>query len=154
MPSEANIMKEHLRLGRLYFALLAIFTIGRWVTGVRGVPYERGRDWFSLVIMTTLAVFFYAAFTRRWLGYKIFAAVGLAMTLGFASQVVIFAATALSYALGIDTYFTHPTALNVPAPIPAGEALARRAWGLFGNTISSGIIGGLGWALGGLLPEK
>ena len=145
---------QYLRLGRLYFALLAIFTIGRWVTGVRGVPYDRGRDWFSIVIMTALGVFFYAAFTRRWLGYRLFAAVGLAMTLGFFSQVVIFSATALSYALGIDTYFTHPTALNVPAPIPVGEAMIRRASGLIGNTIFSGIIGALGWALGGLLPEK
>jgi hypothetical protein len=148
------MLKQYLRLGTLYFVLLAIFTVGRWVTGVRGVPYERGRDWFSIVIMTALGVFFYAAFSRRWLGYRLFAAVGLAMTLGFVSQVVIFSATALSYALGIDTYFTHPTALNVTAPIPVGEAIVRRASGLIGNTIFSGIIGGLGWALGGLLPEK
>ena len=148
------MIKQYLRLGTLYFALLAIFTIGRWVTGLKGVPYERGRDWFSIVILTVLSAFFYAAFSRRWLGYKLFQAVGLAMTLGFASQVVIFSATALSYALGLDTYFTHPTALNVDAPLPMGEAMARRASGLVGNTISSGIIGGLGWALGALLPEK
>ena len=148
------MLNQYLRLGTLYFVLLGIFTIGRWVTGVRGVPYERGRDWFSIVILTALASFFYAAFTRRWLGYKLFPAVGLAMTLGFVSQVVIFTATALSYALGLDTYFTHPTALNVEAAIPMGEAMVRRASGLVGNTISSGIIGGLGWALGALLPEK
>ena len=148
------MIKQYLRLGTLYFVLLAIFTIGRWVTGVRGVPYERGRDWFSIVILTALAGFFYAAFTRRWLGYKLFPAVGLAMTLGFVSQIVIFAATALSYALGVDTYFTHPTALNVEAALPMGDAMVRRASGLVGNTISSGIIGGLGWALGALLPEK
>jgi hypothetical protein len=147
-------MSEYLRLSRLYLVLLAIFTIGRWVTGVRGVPYERGRDWFSIVIMTSMACFFYAAFTRRWRGYKLFQAVGLAMTLALMSQVVILGATALSYALGMDTYFTHPTALNVEAPLPAGEALGRRLMGLIGNTISSGIVGGLGWALGTLLPEK
>ena len=148
------MIKRYLRLGTLYFALLAIFTVGRWVTGVRGVPYERGRDWFSIVILTAISTFLYAAFARRWLGYKLFPAVGLAMTLGFVSQVVIFTATALSYALGVDTYFTHPTALNVDAPIGMGEAMVRRASGLVGNTISSGIIGGLGWALGALLPER
>ena len=148
------MIKQYLRLGTLYFVILAIFTVGRWVTGVRGVPYERGRDWFSIVILTSLSAFFFAAFTRRWLGYKLFQAVGLAMTFGFVSQVVIFTATALSYALGLDTYFTHPTALNVEAPIPMGDAMVRRASGLVGNTISSGIIGGLGWALGALLPEK
>jgi hypothetical protein len=148
------MIKQYLRVATLYFVLLAIFTVGRWVTGARGVPYDRGRDWFSIVILTMLSALFYAAFSRRWLGYKLFQAVGLAMTLGFVSQVVIFSATALSYALGLDTYFTHPTALNVEAPIPMGEAMVRRASGLVGNTISSGIIGGLGWALGALLPEK
>ena len=76
------------------------------------------------------------------------------MTLAFVSQVVILLATALSYGLGLDTYFTHPTALNAPGPLPVAQAMLVRAQGLIGNTISSGIIGGLGWALGGLLPEK
>ena len=76
------------------------------------------------------------------------------MMMAFASQVVIFSATALSYALGMDTYFTHPTALNAPGPLPMSAAMVVRLQGLIGNTISSGIIGGLGWALGGLLPEK
>jgi hypothetical protein len=147
-------MRESLRLARLYFVLLAIFTVGRWVTGLRGVPYERGRDWFSIVILTALSCLYYAAFVRRWRHYKLFPAVGLAMMMAFVSQVVIFSATALSYALGMDTYFTHPTALNAPGPLPMGAAMVVRLQGLIGNTISSGIIGGLGWALGGLLPEK
>lgn len=147
-------MSEYLRLARLYLVVLAIFTVGRWIMGVKGIPYEQGRDKFSIVILTALSCFYYAAFTRRWRGYKLFKAVGLAMTLGLTSQVVIFAATGLSYALGMDTYFTHPTALNADAALPAGAAMARRAMALVGNTITSGIIGGLGWALGGLLPEK
>lgn len=148
------MISEYLRLARLYFVALAIFTVGRWLMGVKAVPYEKGHHVFSIVILTALSCFYYAAFARRWRGYKLFPAVGLAMTLGLASQVVILLATALSYALGIDTYFTHPTALNVQEALPAGQAIARRAMGLVGNTISSGIIGGLGWALGGLLPEK
>ena len=148
------MMSEYLRLGRLYFVLLAIFTVGRWIVGVRGVPYDRGRDWFSIVILTVVSCLYYAAFARRWRGYRLFAAVGLTMTLAFVSQVVILLATALSYGLGMDTYFTHPTALNAPGPLPAGQAMIVRVQGLIGNTISSGIIGGLGWALGGLLPEK
>jgi hypothetical protein len=147
-------MSEYLRLARLYLVVLAIFTVGRWIMGVKGVPYEQGHHVFSIVIMTALSCLYYAAFTRRWRGYKLFKAVGLAMTLGLASQIVIFAATGLSYALGMDTYFTHPTALNTEAAIPAGAAMGRRGMALVGNTITSGIIGGLGWALGGLLPEK
>ena len=148
------MIRENLRLARLYLVVLAIFTFGRWVMGVKAVPYEKGHHVFSIVILTALSCFYYAAFARRWRGYKLFPAVGLAMTLGLASQVVIFLATGLSYALGLDTYFTHPTALNVQEALPAGQAMARRAMALVGNTISSGIIGGLGWALGGLLPEK
>jgi hypothetical protein len=147
-------MSEYLRLARLYFVLLAIFTIGRWIMGVKGVPYERGHHVFSIVIMTILSCLYYAAFARRWRGYKLFPAVGLAVTLGLISQIVIFAATALSYALGMDTYFTHPTALNVETPLSPGAAMVVRLQGLLGNSISSGIVGSLGWALGGLLPEK
>jgi hypothetical protein len=147
-------MREYLRLARLYLVVLAIFTVGRWIMGVRGFPYERGHHVFSIVIMTTLSCLYYAAFVRRWRGYPLFRAVGLVMTLALISQVVILTATALSYALGMDTYFNHPTALNVDAPLPLAQAMVVRVRGLVGNTISSGIIGGLGWALGGLLPEK
>jgi hypothetical protein len=147
-------MRESLRLARLYFVVLAIFTVGRWITGVRGVPYEQGRDWFSIVILTAISALYFPAFARRWRGYRLFPAVGLAMMLALVSQIVIASATVLSYALGVDTYFTHPTALQATAPLPFGEAMLVRLRGLVGNTISSGIIGGLGWALGGLLPEK
>jgi len=147
-------MSENLRLARLYLVLLTIFTVGRWVMGMRGVPYERGHHVFSIVIMTALSCFFYGAFCRRWRGHKVLKAVGLAVMLGLMSQIAILGATALSYALGLQTYFNHPTALNVEAAIPAGEALVRRATGLVGNPIMSGIIGALGWALGGLLPES
>jgi hypothetical protein len=147
-------MREYLRLTRLYLVVLAIFTVGRLATGWRGVPYEQGRVWFSLVILTALSCFYYAAFTRRWRGYPLLTAMGLAMSLGFISQVVIFTATLVSFGLGVDTYFTHATALNSPQALSLGPAMAVRAWGLMANTISCGIIGGLGWALGGLLPEK
>ena len=147
-------MSEYLRLARMYLVVLAIFTVGRWLMGVKGVPYEKGHHVFSIVIMTALSCLYYAAFARRWRGYRLFPAVGLAATLGLISQAVILAATALSYALGMDTYFTHPTALNVEVALPAGQALLRRASALVGNTMISGIVGSLGWALGGLLPEK
>jgi hypothetical protein len=147
-------MSEYLRLARLYLVLLAIFTIGRWIMGVKNVPYEKGHHVFSIVILTMLSCLYYAAFVRRWRGYKLFPAVGLTVTLGVISQVVILLATALSYGLGMDTYFTHPTALNVEAPLSPAAAMLVRLQGLIGNSISCGIVGSLGWAFGGLLPEK
>ena len=148
------MLRENLRLARPYLALLAIFAIARWVMGVRGVDYSQGHHVFSLVTLTVFASAFYCAFLRRWLGFGIMRCVGLAMLFSFLAQAVIFVATGLSYALGLDTYFTHPTALNVEAPIGAGEALVRRLGGLVFNTLSGGIIGALGWSLGAILPDQ
>ena len=151
-------MAENLKLARLYLLLLAIFTVGRWLMGTFGVPYVKGHHVFSLVTMTLLAAVFYGAFCRRWRGFRLWQAAGLALTLGFLSQVVIFAATLLSYALGLHTYFNYPTALLGPdtplVDVPFGQAVLSRIGGLIVNPILTGIAGALGWAMGGLLPES
>ena len=150
-------MSENLRLARLYLVLLAIFTAGRLSQGAAGVPYDRAHHVFSLVILTAMSSLFYGAFCRRWLDFRVLKAMGLGALLGLAAQIVVLLATVGSYALGVDTYFTHPRAVtgrDVPGPIPFGEALMSRAFGLVGNSIGSGIIGALGWALGGLLPAE
>ncbi|HEX9710806.1 MAG TPA: hypothetical protein VGB42_12680 [Candidatus Thermoplasmatota archaeon] len=147
-------MSENLKLARLYLLILAIVTVGRWALGFRGVPYERGTSVFSIVIMTLFASIFYAAFTRRWLDYRVLQAVGLTVSLGLVSQLVILLSTAASYALGIDSYFNHPVALNQPGPVGFGEAMAIRGGGLVVNTILNGIAGALGWAMGAALPQS
>ena len=152
-------MSQHFRLARLYLLLLAIFTVARWLQGVFGVPYERAHHIFSIVTLTALSAVYYGAFSRRWRGYHLGQALVLGALLGLVSQLVIFAATLLSYALGLHTFFNHPTALSLPErrldhPIPFGtQVLLIRLRGLIANTILAGIIGGLGWALGGLLPK-
>ena len=147
-------LKEYLRLARPYFVLLAIFTIGRWIVGLK-LPYPQGSPIFSLVILTILSCLYFSAFARRWRGYRIGQAVVLSMLLSLASQIVIVLATLLSYLLGVDTYFNHPTALNATEPLGMGQAMVARAFGLVVNTLVNGsIAGALGWAMGGLLPEK
>lgn len=146
-------MAEYFRIARLYMLLLAIFTVGRWIQGVAGTPYERGHQVFSIVTLTILSSLYYGAFCRRWRGYRLFQAAVLGLLLGLMSQVVIFAATLLSYGLDIDTYFRNPRALNVDAPIGLGAAMATRLGGLVANSVSTSIVGMLGWAMGGLLPE-
>jgi len=151
-------MAENLKLARLYLLLLAIFTVAKWLQGTFGVPYEKGHYVFSIVIMTLHAAFFYGAFCRRWRRFRLWQAAGLAITLGIMSQLVIFAATLLSYAFGLHTYFNYPTALFGPqAPlteVPLGQAVLSRVGGLVVNPILAGIAGALGWAIGGLLPEN
>lgn len=145
-------MAQMLSLARLHFVVLAIFTVGRWLMGTSGVPYDKGHHIFSIVIFTWTAAFFYGAFCRRWLGFRAPQAMALAMLLALTSQVVVLLAMLLSYALGLDTYFNHPRALNAPELLPLGRALQIRLGGLVTNTILSAIIGALGWALGALLP--
>ncbi|MFI5183580.1 MAG: hypothetical protein ACHQNV_04215 [Vicinamibacteria bacterium] len=147
-------MARYLRLSYLYLVLLAIVTLGRWYLGnVAHVPYANATDKLSIVIMTLFASIFYGAFCRRWQGFGVLQALILAALLGFMSQIVVFSSTALSYALGIDSYFTFPRALNSEGPLSMGAALGVRAGGMLGNTVGNAIAGMIGWLLGGLLPQ-
>ena len=129
------MLRENFRLARPFLALLALFAVGRWMLGVFHLDYTKGHHIFSLVILTQLGCIFYGAFVRRWLRYPIMRAVGLGMTLGLSAQLVIFLLTAVSYMLGMHTYFNHPTALNSDVPLAFGEAMGRRMGGLVANTV-------------------
>lgn len=148
------MLREYLRLARPFLVLLAIFAVGRWSMGVSGVDYSKGHHVFSLVTLTVMGCLFYAAFARRWLGYPIMRAIGLGMTLGFSAQVVIFVLTALSYILGLHTYFNHPTALNAEGPVAFGTAMGGRLGGLIANTLFAGIAAAIGWVFGAALPDS
>jgi len=150
------MIQEYARLARPYFVLLAIVTVGRWLMGTAfAVPYEKGTHVLSIVTLTLFASIFGAAFTRRWLGWRLPRAAGFAMFLALVSQVVILLSTAASYALGISSYFNEPMALNRQSDlIGFGAAMGFRLGGLVVNTILNGITGALGWALGGLLPVR
>lgn len=147
-------MRENLQVARLYFVLLALFTVGRWAQSLGHLDYARSHHVFSIVILTFLSSTFFAAFCRRWRGYGLLQAVLLGMLFGLAAQVVIFLSTLASYVLGMQTFFNHPTALNSPDPLPMGAALTRRAAGLLAGPVSNGVAAFLGWLMGGALPER
>jgi len=147
-------MIRMLTLARLFFLLLGMFTLARWLMGPAGVHYDKGHHVFSLVNLTLMSAFFYGAFCRRWLDFGVMQAVGLGLLLGLAAQIVILLATLVSYALGLQTYFNHPRALNATAALPVAQALLVRLGGAVTNTIAAGIVGALGWAAGALLIEK
>ena len=146
-------MAENLRIARLYLGLLAIFAVARFVQGAMDVEYAKAHHVFSIFVLTVMASIFYGAFCRRWRGFRVLQAMGLGAMFGFIAQVVIFTATVLSYLLGMDTFFNHPTALNQTAAVPLARAMAIRAPALVIFPIINAIMGALGWALGGLLPE-
>jgi hypothetical protein len=145
-------MKDNLRQARLYLVLLGLFTAGRWGMGFGGVPYDRGHHVFSLVILTLLSCLYYPAFLRRLRGDGVSQGMALGLLFGLTSQLVILVSTVLSYALGLETYFNNPRALNVEAAIGFVPALGTRVLGLVANSLSCAVVGALGWALGGLLP--
>jgi hypothetical protein len=145
-------MARYLRLARPYFVLLAIFTVGRWLQGTFQVPYERAHHVFSIVILTLMASAFYGVFCRRWRGFRLSQAVTLGLLFGVVSQLVVFLATVLSYALGVDTFFTNPRALNAAEAQSFSQAVVARLGGLVVNPLLAGLASAIGWALGALLP--
>ncbi len=150
-------MHEDLRLARPYFVLLAIFAVGRFLQGLLGVPYVRGHQVFSIVILTVVSAIYYGAFSRRWLDYRLIHAIAFGALLGLISQLVIFALTLLSYVLSLKTYFNNPIALNAgwtAESVAFSRAVLTRTGGLVSNSIFAGIAGAIGWTLGALLPER
>jgi hypothetical protein len=147
-------VRDTLKVARFYLVLLALFTVGRWALGFGHFEYAKAHHFFSIVALTLLSSAFFAAFCRKWRGYTLLQAVMLGMLLGLLAQLVIFASTVLSYALGLHTFFNHPTALNVEGDLPMNDALVRRAFGLLAGPISNGIAAMLGWLMGAALPDR
>jgi len=150
------MLNEYTRLARPFFVMLGIVAVGRWLMGtVFAVPYATGTSVLSIVTLTLFASLLSAVFLRPWLGWRLPQAAGFAMYMAFVSQLVILLSTAASYLLGIDSYFSNPMALNRQTDLVSfGAAMGFRAMGLVVNTILNGIAGALGWALGGLLPNR
>lgn len=147
-------MTKHFKLLGFYFWLLGLFTVGRWAVSFSGMDYARGTVIFSLVPLALIASAHHAAFARAFSGYTLKDALGLGATIGLLTQIVIFASTFLSYALGLSTLWNAPTALNQTAAIPMGAAMMARVGGLVVNTILNTIAGGLGYFMGGGLKKQ
>jgi len=140
-------MDEKARLFRFYLVLLAIFTVGRWGLSLGHADYDKTNQVFSLVILTNMSAAYFGLMTRVFLGGRWKDAVMTGVKLAVASQTVIFLSTAVSYGLGMETFFNNPRALNVTAPIGIGEAMGRRLVTFVANCITNGIIGAIGFGI-------
>src|SRR5262245_27823903 len=106
-----------LRFIRLPMVLMLIFTIGRFWLGAAGkVPYApRGSSIFSIVVLTFISYIYFGAISGKVGRFNWGGTVLIAVFLATWAQILIFAATYLSYAMGIETsYFRHWDALNLP----------------------------------------
>jgi hypothetical protein len=146
-----------LRFIRLPLLLIFIFVVGRFILGATGYPYTpRGNAVFSVVGLTLVSSFYWGALSGRVGGFGWLGAVLVGVALGLFAQILIFSATALSYALDLNTYYRHWDALNVPEGtiVPMQQALKIRAGGLLFGPIPPAIIALIGRALGALAPGR
>ena len=146
-----------LRFIRLPLLLLAIFAAARFTLGVNGVPYApRGNAMFSIVGLTFVSSFYFGALSRRVGGFGWGGTALVGFSLGLFAQILIFTATWISYAAGIETsYFRHWDALNVPPDtiVPMEAALRTRAGALVVAPLFSMVPAFIGRLLSGLVPE-
>jgi hypothetical protein len=145
-----------LRFVRLPLLLLVIFAVARFTLGAKGVPYApRGNAMFSIVGLTIVSCVYFGAMSRRIGGFGWGGTALVGGTIGFFAQVLIFVATWLSFAAGVETsYFRHWDALNVPegTVVPMAAAMTTRAVGLVVGTILGVLTGLIGRLFGALAP--
>jgi hypothetical protein len=139
---------------RFVIVFLVLFVIARLVLGARGVPYAEGTHVFSMVTFSIFASLFYGGFSRTLWGLRPHQAMLLGIAIGLSGQILILLATVGSYLAGVETYFNHPSALNVESAIPLGQAVTRRLAGILVNPILNAIAALIGWSLGKLVPGK
>lgn len=146
-----------LRFVRLPMLLLLIFAVGRFALGASGVPYApRGNAMFSIVVLTFVSSFYFGALSRKLGGFGWGGTALVGYSIGLWGQILIFTATWLSYALGIEaSYFRHWDALNVAegTSVAMGDAMTARAGGLLVGPVIAIVPGLIGRALEALAPE-
>src|SRR5687768_16835854 len=92
-----------LRFVRLPLLLILIFAVGRFILGLRGVPYSpRGTSIFSVVVCTWISAIYFGALARRVGGFGWGGTALVGLTLGFFAQILIFSATLISYLAGLE----------------------------------------------------
>ena len=146
-----------LRFVRLPLLLLSIFAVARFLLGASGVPYApRGNAMFSIVGLTFISAFYFGALSRRLGGFGWGGTALVGYSLGLFGQVLIFVATWLSFAAGIEaSYFRHWDALNVPEGtiVPMATALQARLGGLVVGPILAVVPALVGRVLSALAPD-
>ena len=148
-------MKEKLDFIRLPMVVVLVFFAGNLILGATGASYEIAKRLFSMVILQTHLALLWAAIGRRYQGYKIRGAINSVVMIILFSQILIWGMTVFSYVTGMHSYFSDPVAITGNAqPISFGVAMVARAIGLVVNTVIAVILGAIGWAMGGLIPER
>lgn len=146
-----------LRFVRLPLLLVLIYAIARFTLGATGVPYApRGNAMFSIVGLTFISAFYFGALSRRLGGFGWGGTALVGYSIGLWGEILIFVATWLSYAFGVETsYFRHWDALNVPegTVVSMAAALQTRAGGLVIGPLIAIVPALIGRLASALAPE-
>jgi hypothetical protein len=150
-------MNEKLQFVRLPILLFVLFFVGRIALGaamgVNKQSYDLANRLFSMVILEVHVGILWGAVGRRYRGYGIGGSITAVVLAVVASQILIFAGTAISYIAGVNTLFNYGEALNQPGVTVAfGAAMVSRTITFVANCIIGAIAASFGWVLGVLLP--
>jgi hypothetical protein len=110
---------------------------------------------FSLVGLTFVSSLYFGAMSGRVARLNWGGTVLVGLFIGVFAQILVFAATFISYSAHLNTYFVHWDALNVPegTVVPMNQAMKARFGGLIINPIFAGIVALIGRLLAFLAPK-
>ena len=145
-----------LRFVRLPILLLVIYTVARFSLGIAGMPYApRGNAMFSVLGLAIISGFYFGALSRKVGGFSWGGTALVGYSIGLVAQILIFLATATSFAAGLETYFRHWDALNVPegTVVPMAAAMQARVLGLVVGPILPMVAALIGRTASALAPK-
>jgi hypothetical protein len=146
-----------LRFVGLPLVLVVIYSIARFLLSLSGFPYApRGNAVFSVVGTGVVMTVIYGALSKRVGNFRWVETILVGVVIGLAAQICIFTFTLVSYLAGIETYYTHWDALNLPEGTKAdmGQALGIRAPALVVGPIFQTIWAVIGRLLSPLAPSS
>jgi hypothetical protein len=147
-----------LRFVRMPLVLLLLWALLRFMLlPVFHIPYApRGNAMISVLGMMIISCLYYGAMSGRVGGFNWVGTVLIGLTLGLWTQVLIFLATVISLAAGVETYYVHWDALNIPEGTHAAmaQAIRTRVGGLVVGPILGIIVTLVGRALFSALAPK
>ncbi len=145
-----------LRFVRLPFLLLLLVTAVRFYMGAAGVAWNPRTNSVSIIVVMFVSALYFGALSKKVGGFGWGGTVLTGYSIGLFTQILIFTATWLSYAMNIEgSYFRNWDALNVPPGtiVPMAKAMQTRAGALVVGPVIAIVPALLGRLLSALAPE-
>jgi hypothetical protein len=147
-----------LRFVRMPLVLLVVWAVLRFMLlPVFHVPYApRGNAMISVLGLTIISCLYFGAMSRRVGGFSWVGTILIGVILGFWAELLILIMTLISFVAGVETYYIHWDALNIPEGTHAtmAQAMATRAGGLIAGPILGTIMALIGRAVFSALAPK